>query len=301
MDRRFTQVEFGSHQIDVPAGGYYDRFRMAPNLDEVARAPAAWNIDFFRRIPKQLLASRVGSTWAPNFYYRASSIQLLLQAPFTRLRAMLPTPLEPLRTLPGYGLVALTFFSYSVCDNAPYDEVSIAVVIRRPCARGPHALELLQSKRCRSFHAHVLALHVTTKIARVRGVYDYQLPKWRAEIDMHIGPEVRALIAAPGGRPELTLSTPLPALRTVASQSHMAATTMIHLIDGQWHQSMVQSNTLSFGQRRLPRNVSLSRHGVPLSQLLDGLDASTLFRLDVVRDAQLVLNLPTPLKAFDPV
>ena len=37
----------------------------------------------------------------------------------------------------------------------------------------------------------------------------------------------------------------------------------------------------------------LVRHGGPLSQLLDGLGASTILRLDVVKDAQLVLNLPT--------
>ncbi|AZQ52828.1 hypothetical protein [Burkholderia cenocepacia] len=128
MDRRFTQVEFGPHMVDVPEGGYYDRFRLNPDLDAVARDPAAGNIDFFRRIPKRQVMSRVGLTWAPNFYYRSSSIQLLFLA---------------------------------------------------------------------------------------------------------------------------------------------------------------------------PRNVELVRHGGPLSQLLDGLGASTIMRLDVVKDAQLVLNLPTPLTAFD--
>ena len=61
-----------------------------PDLDEVARDPAAGDIAFFRRIPKQLVASRVGPTWAPNFYYRSSSIQLLFLAPIARLRAVLP-------------------------------------------------------------------------------------------------------------------------------------------------------------------------------------------------------------------
>jgi hypothetical protein len=28
MDRRFTQVEFGSHKVEVIEGGYYDRFRV---------------------------------------------------------------------------------------------------------------------------------------------------------------------------------------------------------------------------------------------------------------------------------
>ncbi|EDT39361.1 conserved hypothetical protein [Burkholderia ambifaria MEX-5] len=49
----------------------------------------------------------------------------------------------------------------------------------------------------------------------------------------------------------------------------------------------------------LPRGVEPVRHGGPLSQLLDGLGVSAIVRFDVVKDAQLVLNLPTPLKAFD--
>lgn len=298
MDKRFTQVEFGTHKVEVPAGGYYDRYRMNPDLDEVARDPAAGNIDFFRRIPKRLVASTVGPTWAPNFYYRSSHVQLLFLAPADRLRAMLPMPLEPLRAYPGHGLVALTFFSYAVCDNDPYDEVSVAVVIRRPGARGPHALELLDSMRRRSFHAYVLALPVTTEIARVRGVYGYQLPKWRTEIGVSLGADVKASIAGPGGKADLTLRASLPVLRNVPSQSHMATATMVNQIDGEWHQTRVQTNMLSFAQRLFPRDVRLARHGGPLSQLLDGLGASKVLRMDVVKDAQVVLNMPTRLDTF---
>ncbi len=299
IGRSFTDIEFGGQTVAVPRGGYYDRFRMNPDLDEVARDPAAGDIDFFRRIPKQQVATRVGPSWAPNFYYRSSSVQLLFLAPADRLRAALPVPLEPLRAMPGYGLVALTFFSYAVCDNDPYDEVSIAVVIRRPGARGPHALELLDAVRRRSFFAHVLALPVTTEIARVRGVYGYQLPKWLAPIEVTIGSDVQAAIAAGDGKPDLTLSAPAPSFKDVPSQSRLGANTMIHRIDGQWHRTIVQSNTLSFAQRLLPRDVILTRAGGPLTELLDGLGASTMLRLDVVRDAQLVLNMPTPMHAFD--
>ena len=79
----------------------------------------------------------------------------------------------------------------------------------------------------------------------------------------------------------------------------MGTNIMIHLVDGVWHQSWVQTNTLSFAQCVLPCDVELVRHGGPLSQLLDGLGVSTVARFDVVQDAQLMLNLPTPLKAFD--
>lgn len=73
---------------------------------------------------------------------------------------------------------------------------------------------------------------------------------------------------------------------------------MVHVIDGEWHQTSIQTNTLSFAQRVLPRNVKLVRGGGPLSQLLDGLGVSTIVRFDVVKDAQVVLNLPARLRTF---
>lgn len=299
MEKRYTQVQFGPHAVPVLEGGYYDRFRMNPDLDEVARDPAAGNVDFFRRFPKQQVASRIGPTWAPNFYYRACNVQLLMQAPLTRLRAMLPEPLEPLGVLPGSGLVALTFFSYAVCDNDPYDEASIAIIIRRPGAKASSASQLWTSMRRRSFFAHVLALPVTTEIARTRGVEGYQLPKWREDIALSIDADVRADIAGPDGTPDLSLRAMLPMLRHVMPQSRMSTTTMVHPVEGVWHQTLVHTNTLSFAQTLLPRNVELIRAGGPMSQLLDGLGASRFLRFDVVKDAQVVLNLPSPLKAFD--
>lgn len=210
MTERFTQVEFGGQQVTVPAGGYYDRFRMNPDLDEVARDLAAGGVDFFRRIPKQLVQSRVGPIWAPNFYYRSSSVQLLFLAPVDRLRAMLPEPLEPLKGFPGRGLVALTFFSYAVCDNDPYDEVSIAVVVRRPGARGAHSLELLDAMRRRSFHAHVLALPVTTEIARVRGYMAINFPNGSRRSMCASATRSKPALEPAKGRPTLRSSRRAP-------------------------------------------------------------------------------------------
>lgn len=297
-EQQFSDVEFGTIKVKVPQGGYYDRFHMHPNLDEVAKDPAAGNVDFFRRIPKHIVNSRVGPVWAPNFYYRSSSVQLLMLAPIAKLQGALPTPLEPLQAFPGFGMVALTFFSYSVCDNDPYDEVSVAVVIRQPHTKNSPTLELLDSMRRRSFFAHVLALPVNTEIARVRGVYGYQLPKWLTDITVEIGSEVKASIFNTNGDTDLSLSLPLPKLKKVKPQSHLETKIMIHQVDGIWQKTSIQSNTLSFAQQLFPKNIKLIRHGGPLSQLLDGLGASKIIRLDVVKDAQLVLNMPTPLQAI---
>ena len=296
-NKQFTEVKFRQQIVKVPQGGYYDRFRMNPNLDEVAQDPAAGNIDFFRKIPKKLVESRVGPVWAPNFYYRTANVQVLMLAPIQQLRKKLPAPLEVLEPFPGYGLVALTFFTYSVCDNDPYNEASVAIVVRKPNAHGPHVLELMNAIRKRHFYAHVLALPVDTEIARVRGVYGYQLPKWLTEINVDINStEVKANLTDTTGKVDLSLVAPTPTLMQVPSESRINKATMLHVVDDVWHQTLVESNTLSFAQKLLPRKVKLVRHGGPLSQLLDELGASTILRLDVVKDAQVVLNLPRPLK-----
>jgi hypothetical protein len=84
----------------------------------------------------------------------------------------------------------------------------------------------------------------------------------------------------------------------LSHQQRKEQNTMIHQVHGQWHQTVVHSNTLSYAQRLFPKDVKLSRHGGPVTDLLGGLGVSTMLRLDVVRDAQLVLNMPTPLKGF---
>ncbi|ENX60116.1 MULTISPECIES: acetoacetate decarboxylase family protein [Acinetobacter] len=295
-NKQFTEVEFGQHKVNVPKDGYYDRFRMNPDLDQVVQDPAVGNIDFFRKTPKQLVESRVGPVWAPNFYYRSGNVQVLMLAPLKQLKQKLPAPLEPLQAFPGYGLVAVTFFTYSVCDNDPYNEVSVAIVVRKPNAHGSHALELISSIRQHHFYAHVLALPVDTEIARVRGVYGYQLPKWLTEIKVDISSkDVNASLTDTSGKIDLSLIAPTPHLKQVKSESRMSQATMLHLVDGKWQQTLVQSNLLSFGQKLLPRKVKLVRHGGPLSQLLDELGASKILRLDVIQDAQVILHLPKAL------
>ena len=295
MTQETVEVEFAGHKVAVPKGGYYDRFRSNPDLDAVARDPAAGNIDFFRRIPKVQLQTRLGPAWSPNFYYRTSTVQLLFLAPLAKLAALLPPPLEPLHALPGHGLVALTYFSYHVCDNDPYNEVSIAVILRRPGARQPGPLELLHSIRRRTFHAHVLALPVDTEIARLRGVMGYQLPKWLAKIDLNLDGAVSASILSPDGSTDLAVSAPLPRLRQVPSQSQIGTTLSVGLLDGAWHQTLVQTNPTELAEVSMPKGITVTRGGGTMSRLLDGLGAGRIIRMDVARDTQMALHLPRPI------
>lgn len=141
----------------------------------------------------------------------------------------------------------------------------------------------------------VKVLPVDTEIARVRGIRGYQLPKWLTDIRLDISDVVTASIAAADGTADVTLRAPLPALREVPSQSSISTNISIGLVDGEWRQTSVQTNPIVFAQTLLPR-VELVRAGGPISQLLGGLGAGRILRLDVVKDAQMVLNMPRPLE-----
>jgi hypothetical protein len=207
--------------------------------------------------------------------------------------------MEPITAFPGYGLVALTFYSYLVCDNDPYNEVSIAIIVRQPGINSYNMTQLLSSLWNRTFYGYVLALPVNTEIARVRGVYGYQFPKWLANINLEMDHDnIKADITATDGTPDLMVDLQIPSLRTIPSQSSIQTNNAIKKIDGEWYQVAVQTNPLFGAQRLLPRNVKLSRSAGPLSDLLNKLGVSTILRMDILKDAQMVLNMPTPLRAF---
>lgn len=180
-----------------------------------------------------------------------------------------------------------------VYDNDPYNEVSIAIVLRQPGSRKPAPLQLLQTRG----DVHVLALPVTTEIARVRGVYGYQLPKWLTRIDVAIKKGVHASIETPMAPPTSHCEphSPVPYRSvTVAHGDEYDCP-----FGGRKMASDLASfKYLSFAQKLLPRNLKLERGNGPMSDLLNGLGASKIVRMDVVKDAQLVLNTPTPLKTL---
>ncbi|MFV5647006.1 acetoacetate decarboxylase, partial [Acinetobacter baumannii] len=131
---------------------------------------------------------------------------------------------------------------------------------------------------------------------RVRGVYGYQLPKWLTKIDIGISSkELQAKIFDVNGKLDLSLKTSVPTLKHVDSETHINKATMLHIVDGKWHQTDVQSNVLSFAQKLFPKKVQFVKNEGPLTKLLNELGASKILRLDVIQDAQAVLNLPTPL------
>ena len=295
----FVTVEFGTHKVQVPKNGFYDRFHSKPDLEQVAKDSRITNVDFFRKNPKQLVDTRVGKVWSPNYYYQSSQVQLLMLAPLDKLKAKLPTKVEALSPILGYGLVSLTFYAYDICDNDPYDEVSVAVVVRRPNAKGTNMGELISSIRQHEFYGYVLALPVDTEIARVRGVYGYNLPKWLTAIDLNIDDHIQANLYDTQGNIDVSLTAPTPKLKTVKNESHQEKKNMLNQVDGIWYKSSVQANNLIIAQKMFPKHVELKRNGGPVSQLLDQLGAKKILRMDVIRDAQLALHMPTPIDEWN--
>lgn len=56
---------------------------------------------------------------------------------------------------------------------------------------------------------------------------------------------------------------------------------------------------MAFGQKLFPKNVQVVKSDGPLSKLLDELGANKVLRFDVVKDAQLALNMPVPYPSLD--
>lgn len=66
----------------------------------------------------------------------------------------------------------------------------------------------------------MLSLPADTEIARVRGVYGYQFPKWLADINLDMDNQgIKAGLTTTDGKSDLTLEAPLSFLKTIPSQS----------------------------------------------------------------------------------
>ena len=123
-------ARLGERTVEVPRGGLYDRYRMNPDLDDIARDPRVSGVDFFRRLSKTQVDSPIGPTYTPNFYYRMSSARLTMLARSSAIRARLPEELEPLELVPGIGLASVVFFRYDVADIDFYTEAAVGVAVR---------------------------------------------------------------------------------------------------------------------------------------------------------------------------
>jgi hypothetical protein len=207
-----VKVDLGGRSVAVPKGGLYDRYRMATDLDEVARDPRVSSVDFFRKLPKTKVDSPIGPTLTPNFYYRISTARLTMLAPSRAIRSRLPRELAPLEVAPGLGLISAMFFRYDVCDIDFYTEAAIGIAVK-PARHGKLGFfDLVAALKNDHLDTYVLSLPVSTEIAQVRGHDGYGFPKWVTELDVDIDAHrTSARVANATGGTDLALSVATPA------------------------------------------------------------------------------------------
>lgn len=286
----------GSHEVTVPEGGYFDRFRMNPNLDEVATDSRIPSMSFFKDHPKQRADTPFGESWSPNYYYLMNSMQAVFTAPLHRIRELLPMPLLPLSVFPGLGLISVNFYNYDICDIDPYSEAAISIIIRDPSTAKNSALQLIGIALQNLNFAHVLALPVTTEIARLRGEVGYGLPKWKTNINLETGRFAKAHVLNDYGDTDIAISAPILMQHRKRSEMEIISNYLINKVGGIWQQSQVDTNVLSTGKKYFPRKIDVTLGSGRMSDLLRQFEIGKPLRLDVTEEAQSVLYLPQKIK-----
>ncbi|MDP9953969.1 MULTISPECIES: acetoacetate decarboxylase family protein [Streptomyces] len=290
-----VKVDLGGREVLVPEGGLYDRFRMAPDLDEIARDPCVSGVDFFRRQPKTRVDSPIGPTLTPNFYYTISTARLTMLAPSRAIRARLPRELAPLEAAPGLGLVSVMFFRYDVCDIDFYTEAAVGIAVR-PARHGKLGfLDLVTGLKNEHLHSYVLSLPVSSQIAQVRGHDGYGFPKWVTGLDVGIDDRrTTARVADDAGGVDLALSAPTPPQRAYRSGERVGSLTSYTTIDGAWHATLNQTNVLNAGTTRATRGIAFQLGEGRMSDDLRSLRPKRTIQFDVMTEGQAALHMPVP-------
>lgn len=293
--RQTVTAQLGERTVEVPRGGFYDRYQMNPDLDEIARDPRVSGVDFFRPLAKTRVDSPIGPTYTPNFYYRMSSARLTMLARSSAIQARLPEELEPLELAPGIGLASVIFFRYDVCDIDFYTEAAVGVAVR-PARHGRLGLvDLVAGLKNDHLHSYVFSLPVNTEIAQVRGHDGYGFPKWVTELDVDINASTSAArVANDTGGVDVAFSAPTPAQAGFRSGERVSSLTSYTKVGDRWQSTLNQTNVLAAGSSSLPRGVELELGEGRMSDDIRSLATMRTLRLDVATEAQAALHMPVP-------
>ncbi|SMF79147.1 acetoacetate decarboxylase family protein [Streptomyces sp. Amel2xC10] len=290
-----VKVDLGGREVLVPKGGMYDRYRMNPDLDQIARDPRVSGVDFFRQLPKIKVDSPIGPTLTPNFYYTISTARLTMLAPSRAIRARLPEELSPLELVPGLGLVSVMFFRYDVCDIDFYTEAAVGIAVKPARHGGLGFFDLVSGLKNEDLDSYVLSLPVSSDIAQVRGHDGYGFPKWVTGLDVDITDRrTTARVANDAGGVDLSLLADTPAQRTHADGERVSSLTSYTTIDGAWHSTLNQTNVLRAGTTRSTRGVTLHLGEGRMSDDLRSLKPKRTIQFDVMTEGQAALHMPVP-------
>jgi hypothetical protein len=137
--------------------------------------------DFFKGVHQWL--NKEYDVPLPIFYYDCSSMSVIYTASTELVKRYLPVDdLYPVELLPGRCLVTISAFEYRSSDLGPYNEFSIAVLVRHKKKPLP-LLPVISAMAGKCFHVYIIKLPVTSEKARKGGVELGGYPKFLADIE----------------------------------------------------------------------------------------------------------------------
>ena len=139
--------------------------------------------EFFKGVMQLEVTAGAFKGKVPIFYYDNTSMTAIFTASTAKVRQYLPHPdMNLIEFVPGRCLVAFTAFEYRRTDIDPYNEFSIACLVRFRQIQIP-GISVARQMLTRCFSAYVWHLPVTTEIARAGGVELYGYPKFIGDIE----------------------------------------------------------------------------------------------------------------------
>ncbi|MHC5350957.1 acetoacetate decarboxylase (ADC) [Metapseudomonas furukawaii] len=295
-----TTIQIGSHDVPVVKGGLYDRFRSNPPLSVIAAESPKTDLSWFNGIAKEKVDIGFES-YSPNFYYENSRITAIFTADLARLRELMPpevlAQVQPLQVWPGRGVVALTAYAYHYCDNDSYNEIGLSVVTNKPGSSNWGPLSLMSQSFSDDFWGYVLKLPVDTKLAEVRGVVGYNLPKWLTRIDYNEDEDDVVVKIFDSETQALDLTLETRKLDVSSSKENLVTTSFTNIDQqGQLTTGYSTSRQLRHASTSDTDAVKLTLTDGSLSRFIDSLKLGKMVKYEYVPDFQAALYAPKPLK-----
>lgn len=295
-------IELAGQQVPVIKDGLYDRFRSNPPLSVIAEESPETDLSWFETITK--VKSDVGfETYSPNFYYENTKVTAIYTADIRRLRELLPEALkdtvQPLQIWPGRGLVALTAYAYHYCDNDTYNEISLSIVTTKPGGTTFGPLSLLSQNKHANFWGYVLKLPVDTRLAAVRGVVGYNLPKWVTGIHYRdTGNSISfEVMDAATGNVDFVLET--EKLEDVSDEPTLVTNSFTNVgHSGELQYGYAVARQMQYASSMDDDKVTLALGSGSFSEFIRSLDLGEMLRYDYVPDFQSALYAPSPLSTL---
>ncbi len=137
--------------------------------------------DFFKGIHQW--QNREYDVVLPIFYYDCSAISAVYTASTRLVKKYIPVgDLYPVEVFPGRCLITISAFEYRNSDIGPYNEFSVAVIVkhkRKPLPLLPVITSMIKNR----FEVFIIRLPVTSERARRGGVDLGGYPKFLADIE----------------------------------------------------------------------------------------------------------------------